>query len=261
MISRGHVFTIANQKGGVGKTTTAVNLAVSLAALERRVLLIDLDPQGAVMTCFGLDRSDVRGGMYDVFVHHRELRSLMIATGQIPISLVPANVWTDDEETAYTGAVHVERLRGAISSVRSDFDYILIDNPPTIGSIAVASLNVADSLLIPVQCESLAVHAVGRVLRLMRKVKTDGNPALQLDGIVITMVDSRTTLTVEVLNSIERSFGGYLVGPPVPRTVDFARAVSKGEPVLFHKMRSSGAQAYLKLAYQLDSRHMNGRRS
>lgn len=252
------VVAIANQKGGVGKTTTAVNLAASLAVLEMRVLLVDLDPQGAVATCFGLKRSEVTGGMYDVFVKGEAIHKFIVQVGRVPLGIVPVNIWTDDEEEAYTLAIRAEILSRAIESLRSNFDFILIDNPPTIGPIAVASLAAADSLLIPVQCENLAVLAVGKILRLMRKIKATINPRLELEGLVVTMVDSRTTLTAEILNSMRHSFGDYLFRSPVPRTVDLAKAVARGEPLLFHNARSGGAQAYLQLAWELSRRATQG---
>ncbi len=258
MERRARVVTVSSQKGGVGKTTTAVNLAASLAVLNHQVLLIDLDPQGAVATSFGLTRTDITRGMYDVIVRGEALDGLILNVGRVAVGVVPVNIWTDDEEEAYIRAIRPAALVSAIDLVRSRYDYIFIDNPPSIGATAVAAMAAADALLIPVQCEELAVLAVGRVLRLMRKVKAMLNPRLLLEGLVVTMADSRTNLTVEIVNALRRSFGDCLLQTLVPRTIDLARAVSRGEPLLFHDVRSVGAQAYLNLAGELVRRAHQG---
>ena len=250
----GRVISIANQKGGVGKTTTTVNLAASLAVLERRVLVIDLDPQGAVATCFGIRRSEIRGGMFDVFVRGERIDRFVRQVGRIPLDVVPVNIWADDDEESYMLAMRPEALRRALLQVRECYDYILLDNPPTIGPVAVASMYAADSLMIPVQCEELAVRTVGKLLRIARKVRAEQNPRLVLEGIVLTMADARTTMTAQVLNVMHGNFGRYLFRTVIPRSVDLARVPANGEPLVYTQLNARGARGYLALASELLSR-------
>jgi chromosome partitioning protein len=255
---RARVIGVMNQKGGVGKTTTTVNLAASFAVLEQRVLVVDLDPQGAVSVCFGIKRPDLPGGMYDVVVHGRDMAPLAVTVGRVPLDVIAANIWSDEEEAAYTSAIRPAELVRELAQLRSRYDYILMDSPPTMGSIAVTAMAAADSLLIPVQCEELGLLAVGRSLQLMRKVRASINPRLMLEGVLVTMADGRTSLTAEVVNTLRRSFGDSVLRTLVPRSVDLARAISHGEPLLYYDVRSNGAQAYLNVAWELMQRTPQG---
>lgn len=254
MATGARIIAIANQKGGVGKTTTAVNLGASLAVLERKVLIIDLDPQGAVALCFGIKRVDIKGGMFDVFVHGKSALDLIMKVGRIELGVIPVNLWSDEDEDAYMLAISAEVLTRTLETLRPFYDYILLDNPPTIGPVASASLVAADSLLIPVQCEHLAIRTVGKLMRLARKVRAEQNPRLRLEGIVLTMADSRTSLTAQVINTVRRSFGKYLFRTIVPRTVDLARSAASGEPLIYTHVSARGARCYLNLGSEIVAR-------
>lgn len=250
----GRVLAVTNQKGGVGKTTTAVNLAASLAVLERRVLLIDLDPQGAVMLCFGLKPSDVTAGMFDVIAHGESIQRCIHRVGRVELGVVPVNIGSDEDEEAYLLAIRPEILTRALDLVKPVYDYIILDTPPSIGPVVGAAMVAADALVIPVQCEELALRTVGKLLALARKVQRHQNPRLALEGIVLTMADSRTSLTTRVMNVMRLNFGSLLFRTVVPRTVDLARVPVEGEPLLFTRLSARGAQAYLDLASEVIAR-------
>ena len=247
------VIAIANQKGGVGKTTTAVNLAASLAATKRRVLLIDLDPQGNATMGSGIDKSQLERSSCDVLLEEIELRTALIAVEPGGFTLLPANQdLTAAEVRLLTMPSGREtKLRNALAPVRDSFDVILIDCPPALNMLTVNSLVAADSVLIPMQCEYYALEGLSALLGTVEQIRAAVNPTLEIEGILRTMFDPRNNLANEVSAQLITHFGDKVFRTIIPRNIRLAEAPSFGRPVLFHDKESRGALSYLALAGEM----------
>jgi chromosome partitioning protein len=254
------VIAITNQKGGVGKTTTAVNLTASLAATKRRALLIDMDPQGnATMGC-GVDKSQIERGTCEVLLGDSDLASALVPVEPAGFAVLPANQDLTAAEvrllTLMTG--RETKLRNALRPLRTSFDVIIIDCPPTLNMLTVNALVAADSLLIPMQCEYYALEGLSALLSTVEQIKASVNPALEIEGILRTMFDPRNNLANEVSAQLIMHFGDKVFRTIIPRNVRLAEAPSFGKPVLFHDKESRGALAYLALAGEMIRREEEG---
>ncbi len=249
----GEVIAIASQKGGVGKTTTAVNLSASLASLGRRVLLIDMDPQGSVAASFGFTRYDISHGILDLFLSGVPLRDTIHPTGLYDhFEFIPTNLWSDDNERRkLVGITSKTKLRDELATLKNDYDFILIDCPPSLGNLTFNALIAADSLLVPIQCEYYALKALGRFLKLTRIIKNDNNPNLKYRGFLLTMVDSRSKLTKIVMEKIRYTLQGLVFETMIPRNVRLAEVPYHGQPVLGFDKKCKGATSYINLAKEI----------
>jgi chromosome partitioning protein len=248
----GEVIAVASQKGGVGKTTTVVNLGASLAELGKRVLLVDVDPQGSVATSFGMSRYDVRAGILEVFTRDLPIREAIHRTEIEGLDIVPSNVWSDEEEKRnLMGAAAESKLRQALQPVRDEYDFILIDCPPNLGNLTFNALIAADSVLVPVQCEYYALKALGRFIKVIRSVKAQHNPSLRYRGFLLTMVDLRSNLARRVMEKVRYTLQDLVLDTIIPRNVRLAEVPYYGKPAVLFDRSAKGVAAYARLAKEL----------
>ena len=246
------IFAIVNQKGGVGKTTTAVNLATALAAAERRVLLIDLDPQGNASTGLGISRQARRVTSYDVLLGNLAVGSAIIPTPIPRLAIVPSSVDLSGAEIELVDQAEREfRLRKALGAAAEGFDYVLIDCPPSLGLLTLNALVAAQAVMVPLQCEFYALEGLSHLVRTIERVKRSLNPALDIQGVVLTMFDKRNNLSDLVAADVRGHFGAKVYDTVIPRNVRISEAPSHGKPVLLYDFRCSGAQAYIHLASEM----------
>ena len=249
------ILAITNQKGGVGKTTTCVNLAASLAATKRRVLLIDLDPQGNATTGSGVDKSAMKQTAYHVLIGKKTLKEVMQPSIKGKFDVIPANRDLAGAEVELVNEIAREtRLKVALAELGDDYDYVLIDCPPALNLITVNALTAAHAVMIPMQCEYYALEGLSDLVNTIKKVRAHLNPTLEIEGLLRTMFDNRNMLAQQVSGELAEHFGEKVYRTVIPRNIRLAEAPSYGVPVLFHDSASKGAQAYLALAGEIINR-------
>src|SRR5579863_2299628 len=246
---RARILAVVNQKGGVGKTTTAINLATAMAAVGERVLIVDFDPQGNASTGLGISRQQRNVTSYEVLLADRSIAEATVTTLVPNLCIVPASVDLSGAEVELVELQRREyRLRDALARVELNYDYVLIDCPPSLGLLTLNALVAADSVLVPLQCEFYALEGLSHLIRTIERVKRHLNPALEIQGVVLTMFDKRNNLSDLVAADVRDHFGDKVYETVIPRNVRISEAPSHGKPVLLYDLRCPGAQAYIHLA-------------
>ncbi len=245
-------IAVCNQKGGTGKTTTTVNLAAALAALNKRVLIVDMDPQGNAGSGVGIDKSQLNVTVYDVLTHKADISQAIIKTSISSLEILPCNINLTGAEIELVGVISREnRLKKAISAVKSNYDFIFIDSPPSLGLLTLNSLVAADSILIPIQCEFYALEGVSQLLNTITLVKEGLNESLAIEGVLMTMADFRTNLTNEVIKEIKNYFKDKVYTTIIPRNIKLSEAPSFGKPINLYDPTSIGSIKYKELANEV----------
>jgi chromosome partitioning protein len=246
------IIALVNQKGGVGKSTTAVNLGAALAVEGRRVLVVDCDPQGNTTTGFGIEKHRLQRDVYDVLMQDATVDDVAQRTELESLTLVPATINLAGAEIELVSALSREtRLRQALSAVASRYDFVLIDCPPSLGLLTINALTAAEEIIIPVQAEYYALEGLSQLTAVVRRVREALNPSLHVSGVLVTMFDGRTRLALEVLDELEKFFPQQMFKTQIPRNIRLSEAPSFGKPVILFDVKSRGAQAYIALGKEL----------
>lgn len=248
----GRVIAVANQKGGVGKTTTSVNLSACLATLGKKVLLIDIDPQGNATSGVGINKADIRYCIYDVLINDIDPVDAIIPTEVENLFILPASIQLAGAEIELVPTISREvRLKKAMEYIRDKYDYVFIDCPPSLGILTVNSLTASDSVLVPIQCEFYALEGVSQLLNTIRLVQKHLNTSLQIEGILLTMLDARTNLGIQVIEEVKKYFREKVYQAIIPRNVRLSEAPSHGQSIVSYDSRSRGAEVYMDLAREV----------
>ncbi len=248
----GKIISITNQKGGVGKTTTAINVSASLAVAEKKVLLVDMDPQGNATSGSGINRNSIQTSIYDVMIGRMDIKEVIVPTDLRYFQVVPAGI---DLIGAELELIELEKrefvLRNILYPVRNNFDFIILDCPPSLGLLTINALTAADSVIIPVQCEYFALEGLSQVMRTIGLVQKSLNSSLDIEGILLTMFDGRNNLSHQVAEEIKGHFKEKVFNSMIPRNVALGEAPSHGKPIITYNINSRGAQSYLGLALEV----------
>ncbi len=246
------IISVCNQKGGVGKTTTAINISAYLACSSKKTLLIDIDPQANATSGCGIDRSVIGGSIYDVLLGNKDIKDLMLPTQIEGFSIIPSHPNLTGAEVELISQEQSQmRLKELLLPIKDSFDFIIIDSPPSLGILTVNALVASDSVIIPIQCEYYALEGLTHLLNTIELIKNSLNPSLAIEGILLTMADFRTNLTNEVINEVREFFKGKVYQTVIPRNIRLSEAPSFGKPAVLYDNASLGAQKYLELSREI----------
>lgn len=250
------IIAIANQKGGVGKTTTSINLSACLAEAGKKVLVIDLDPQGNTTSGIGLDKDELENSVYELMINECTIKESIVKSENVPnLSIIPSNVNLAGAEIELIGMQEKEYiLRNAVDYIRDDYDFIMIDCPPSLNMLTVNAMTTADSILVPIQCEYYALEGIAQLIRTIELVHERLNDKLVIDGVVFTMYDARTKLSAEVIDTVKDNLQTKIYNTIIPRNVRLAEAPSHGLPIHLYDSKSTGAESYRNLAKEIIAR-------
>lgn len=248
----GKIIAIANQKGGVGKTTTSVNLGACLAYIGKRVLLVDIDPQGNATSGIGVAKAEVEYCIYDILVEDVDVKEVIKPTAVENLDVIPATIQLAGAEIELVPTISREvRLKRALETVKHQYDYIIIDCPPSLGLLTINALTASDAVLIPVQCEYYALEGLSQLLNTVRLVQKHLNTDLMIEGVLLTMLDARTNLGIQVIEEVKKYFQDKVYKTIIPRNIRLSEAPSHGQPIIIYDPRSRGAEVYLDLAKEV----------